>query len=175
MMILDPSIDLLTRAARSGLPLAFKATAIDPAQQTIQSPVRELPGSAIRSVLLDADLRADPHGLILIGLQITGELDLADCTLSYPLRFVECDFDTLLPWSHIKGTWIELYKCSLPFLSLEGAVLDALNLSYSRFSGIGGSGLDMSGAQIERGASALEIEVEGSITALGLRVGSGST
>ena len=110
MMILDPSITLLTRAARSGLPLAFKATAIDPAQQTIQSPVRELPGSAIRSVLLDADLRADPHGLILIGLQITGELDLADCTLSYPLRFVECDFDTLLPWSHIKGTWIELYK-----------------------------------------------------------------
>lgn len=158
-----------------------------------------IPADAIRRVLVDPALVADPHGLRIHGAVIAGTLDLARATLSVPL---------CITFSHFEGQ-LDLEATSLPYLALTGSCtpgvrldqakvtsgnLDASHLSATgevRALGLrvegqlslqgavlenggGGDALALDGAQIVGGVFAVKLKATGRVRAAGARVGGSS-
>ncbi|RYF58720.1 MAG: hypothetical protein EOO27_11620 [Comamonadaceae bacterium] len=142
----------LREAARSGEPidlasdLESDADGQNPALADAWGTERQIPAAALRSVLIDPDIRVDPRGLCINGARVTGgPVDLSNLQFKYPIRLVRCRVDDPI--------------------DLTGATLKGLALAGSHISSLF---LDL--ASIDGGLFAAGITAVGQIRALGARI-----
>ena len=85
-----------------------------------------VPARAIRSALLSREMKADPHGLILVGARITGQCDFVGLDANdLNAAFRDCRFDEALAASGSRWRG----------LSLEGSHTPGVDLAFSRIDG----------------------------------------
>ncbi|MFG1946747.1 hypothetical protein [Nonomuraea sp. NPDC048826] len=78
----------------------------------------------------------DPRGLVIEGARITGGLDLTGMAVTFPLRFVGCEFDEPLDLDGADLHLLALDDCTVPGLLANGLrVRRDLDLSRSRITG----------------------------------------
>ncbi len=128
---LDEALELVAavrRACRTGQALNLAAGGPDadlnPTAGADWPAARRVPAELIRTVLLDPDLRPDPHGLQLRGVALTGLLDLTRAVLPCPLVMVSSYFEQPPALSHVAMPVLALTGCCLPGLILDGARID---------------------------------------------------
>ncbi|KAA9393015.1 hypothetical protein FCK90_14395 [Kocuria coralli] len=97
---------------------------------------RRVPAEALRTVLLDHDLPADPHGLRIRGAMIDGMLDLQYSNIPYRLTLQDCFLPEglLAEGSHLR--WPDLSRTRLSSLNLDDGMIDGtLNLDKTAIEG----------------------------------------
>lgn len=78
----------------------------------------------------------DRRGVTLQNAAVTGHLDLSGLGIPFPLRFEECEFDTLITAEGAQAQALALLGCTFPGLVANGIVVRRdLDLSRSHVSG----------------------------------------
>ena len=146
---------------------------------------RSLDASSIRNILIGADKPdppqvIDPHGVVICGAWIRGELNLDGVTAAIGLRFTGCRFDQPLSLCDAKLPWLFLDTCVLPAVTASRARVDTLSIRGCELDGRRPDGLiQLAGTQV-----ASELRLDGTrlanhsgpaLAAPGLSVGGGST
>jgi hypothetical protein len=122
----------LSRAAADGVPLDVEE--------------KLLPADALRKVLIDPELAADPRGLRIQNAHMTEELDLEHIVFSHPLHLRNCTLEGAI--------------------KLAGATIKELNLADSHLQEV-----DLNNAEVHGDVIANRSVADGPISALNARIG----
>ena len=91
---------------------------------------------------------AHPRPFVLVGIRLTGRLDLNQATLVRPLALVACKVDETIELADARTPTISLYGCDLAGLAAQRVQVNGnLNLRFARNTG---QQIDLLGAHIER-------------------------
>jgi cytoskeletal protein CcmA (bactofilin family) len=114
-----------------------------------QSRKDDLPGSVIRDLLIRKDLDADPRGLRIDGIAITGPLDLQNLVIPFPLHLTRCRLDGVL----------DLSGGGTPELCLN----DSHTKNVSIHQAVIGGSIHAEGAIVAGGVNAHGVRVDGQV------------
>jgi hypothetical protein len=90
----------------------------------------------LRDVCIECGDDADPRGLQLANVEVTGELDFAGIVTGFPISFDNCIFDKVPKFEGARLFSLKLTGCCLPGLRANGLTLHRdLELSGSHFKG----------------------------------------
>jgi uncharacterized protein YjbI with pentapeptide repeats len=108
---------------------------------------RQLPGALLRELLAGPEEGAPPRAAILIGLRITGRVDLEAADVRAPLIAHNCRFDEPANLSGVRASEIRLTGCALPGLTADYAELHGgLDLSRSEIGVVSLDGVRIAGS-----------------------------
>lgn len=83
----------------------------------------DLPAADLRDALVGSGDQGREH--VYVGAHITGELDLRWCTVTVPINFKKCTFDSAL----------QLAGAQLASLRLQGGTIAGLDAAHTHFTG----------------------------------------
>lgn len=83
-----------------------------------------LPAGELRRVLANPPSCVDPRGLTIEGAQITGELDLAELAVAFPVAFTACRFEKPISAQEARFRSLDFSKSQLSGADLGQATID---------------------------------------------------
>jgi len=107
----------------------------------------------------------DVRGIRLRNVVVSGQLDLSGLSVSFPLRFEDCEFDSAITAEGTELSGLSLIGCMLPGLAGSGMrVRRNLDISRSRFANAGAPAsapLWLSGADVGGHLLAIDTAIDG--------------
>jgi hypothetical protein len=166
----------LKRAAESGVLLdlapGIPNDQVRPDNSAEWPAERVIPAADLRAVLIDPELRVDPHGLQIRAARFTEHLDLENVDFPHTLRLTSCCLA-----AGMNADWAVFGYMDMNHTHAEGAVravgiriTGQLQLAGANLANLDGDALNLDGAAINGGVVASGLHAEGAVRAVGIRI-----